>query len=194
LIFAHILPQSLPGGRPSNAFTNDITPLKLAAQRDNFEIVKMLLDHGETITHPHDVQCSCSTCVAANSENSLQHSLSRLNAYRALASPSYIVLTSDDPFLTCFELSWELRRLKYLENEFRVEYSKLADQCQDIAVGLLDQVRGSDELEMILNYDPDNAIMTDDSDDGGGRMRLNRLKLAVKYKLKKVRTIPPKDS
>jgi hypothetical protein len=175
-------------GKSSNAFTSDTTPLKLAAHRDNFEIVKMLLDRGESIAHPHDVRCSCEVCTAANSENSLKHSLSRLNAYRALASPSYIVLTSEDPFLTCFELSWELRRLKFIENEFRTEYSKLANQCQDVAVGLLDQVRGSDELEMVLNYDPDSPETTsgDTSRDYGGRMKLNRLKLAVKYKLKRV--------
>jgi hypothetical protein len=181
----------LGSSKPSNAFTSDITPLKLASHRDNFEIIKMLLSRGETIPYPHDIQCSCSACNAANSENSLKHSLARLNAYRALASPSYIVLTSEDPFLTCFELSWELRRLKHAENEFRAEYSKLASQCEDITVSLLDQVRGSDELKVVLNYDPDNpsssGVVAEDSDGViNERMKLSRLKLAVKYKLKRV--------
>ncbi len=47
----------------------------------------------------------------------------RINAYRALASPSLICLSSKDPFLTAFELSWELRRLAKAEAEFRAEYN-----------------------------------------------------------------------
>lgn len=55
-------------------------------------------------------------------EDSLRHSRSRINAYRALASPSLIALSSKDPILTAFELSWELRRLSFMEHEFRSEY------------------------------------------------------------------------
>lgn len=47
----------------------------------------------------------------------------RINAYRALASPSLICLSSKDPFLTAFELSWELRRLAKVEAEFRADYN-----------------------------------------------------------------------
>lgn len=79
-------------------------------------------------------------------DDSLRHSRSRINAYRALASPSLIgkslhcnfddyrrgslfknktflaftALSSKDPILTAFELSWELRRLSFLEHEFKV--------------------------------------------------------------------------
>lgn len=55
-------------------------------------------------------------------EDSLRHSMSRINAYRALSSPSLIALSSIDPILTAFELSVELKRLAYLETEFRQEY------------------------------------------------------------------------
>ena len=55
-------------------------------------------------------------------EDSLRHSRSRINAYRALASPSLIALSSKDPILTAFELSWELRRLSFVEHEFKSEY------------------------------------------------------------------------
>ena len=47
---------------------------------------------------------------------------SRINSYRALASPSLIALSSKDPILTAFELSWELRRLSFAEHEFKSEY------------------------------------------------------------------------
>lgn len=78
-------------------------------------------------------------------EDSLCHSMSRINAYKvsqhfftinpttysinqyfpfnkALASPSLIALSSNDPILTAFELSDELKRLAYLETEFKQEY------------------------------------------------------------------------
>ncbi len=55
--------------------------------------------------------------------NASRHSRSRINAYTALASPSLIALSSKDPLLTAFELSWELRRLSRVENEFKSEYT-----------------------------------------------------------------------
>lgn len=43
--------------------------------------------------------------------DSLRHSRSRLNIYKALASPSLIALSSEDPILTAFRLGWELKEL-----------------------------------------------------------------------------------
>jgi transient receptor potential cation channel subfamily C protein 4 len=106
--------------KASTSFTADVTPLILAAQRNNYEIVKILLDRGDTIAKPHDVRCSCLECRTKAQEDNLQHSLSRINAYKALASPSLIALSSADPILTAFELSDELRRLSRIENEYRV--------------------------------------------------------------------------
>ncbi len=171
------------GGVPSSSFTPDITPIILAAHRDNYEILKILLDRGDRIPKPHDVRCSCTECATKTSEDSLNHSRSRINAYRALASASLIALSSKDPILTAFELSWELKRLSRLENEFKAEYETLYRQAQDFAVALLDQTRGSQELELILNHDPNGTV----GEDEHHRMNLSRLKLAIKYKQKKVR-------
>ena len=67
-------------------------------------------------------RCGCEECTISRNEDSLRHSRSRINAYRALASPSLIALSSKDPILTAFELSWELRRLSFVEHEFKSEY------------------------------------------------------------------------
>ncbi len=72
-------------------------------------------------------------------EDSLKYSKSRINAYKALASPSLISLSSKDPILTAFELSWNLKSLSRIENEFKSEYEKLSMQCQEYAVWLKEE-------------------------------------------------------
>ena len=54
--------------------------------------------------------------------DSLRYSISRIDTYRALSSPSLIALSSTDPILTAFELSVELKALAYSEPEFRQDY------------------------------------------------------------------------
>ncbi|KAG4074110.1 hypothetical protein HA402_014315 [Bradysia odoriphaga] len=164
----------------TSMFTPDITPLVLAAHRNNYEILKILLDRGATIPMPHDIRCGCDDCIRLSSEDSLRHSLSRVNEYRALASPSLIALSSNDPLLTAFQLSWELRNLAFSEQECKTEYLDLRRQCQKFAVDLLDQSRSSQELAIILNYDPEAPPYED-----GDHMKLARLELAINYKQKK---------
>lgn len=200
----------------TSMFTSDMTPLILAAHRNNYEILKILLDRGATIPAPHDTRyewlqiiiiciiicsnvfdpwinntihracphrCGCDDCLRQSSEDSLRHSLSRVNEYRALASPSLIALSSNDPLLTAFQLSWELRNLAFSEQESKTEYLDLRRQCQKFAVDLLDQSRSSQELAIILNYDPNSPPYVD-----GEHMKLARLELAINYKQKKVST------
>uniref|UniRef100_A0A6P7FQ08 Transient-receptor-potential-like protein isoform X1 n=2 Tax=Diabrotica virgifera virgifera TaxID=50390 RepID=A0A6P7FQ08_DIAVI len=161
-------------------FTPDITPLILAAHRNNYEILKILLDRGATVPMPHDIKCGCDECIQKSEEDSLRHSLSRLNEYKALASPSLIALSSSDPLLTAFQLSWELRNLAFAEPECKSEYMDLRLQCQQFAVDLLHQSRNSQELAIILNHDPENPPYEE-----GEHMKLARLELAIQYKQKK---------
>ncbi|KAG8233919.1 hypothetical protein J437_LFUL005124 [Ladona fulva] len=161
-------------------FSPDITPLTLAAHKNNYEILKLLLDRGATLPMPHDIKCGCEECIRSSAKDSLMHSLSRVNAYRALASPSLIALSSSDPILTAFELSWDLRNLAFAEPECKQEYMDLRRQCQKLAVDLLQHTRSSTELAIILNHDPDSPPYED-----GEHMKLARLELAIEYKQKK---------
>jgi transient receptor potential cation channel subfamily C len=57
----------------------------------------------------------------------------------------------------------------------------MRSQCQEFATALLDHIRTSLELEVILNHNPDGEHW-----EPGERQTLERLKLAIKYKQKKV--------
>ncbi|CAH8582230.1 unnamed protein product [Schistosoma guineensis] len=182
--------RGLLGRFQSSSFTPDINGIILAAHRDNYVILKLLLDRGDRIYKPHDLRCACNICTQARRENGLQHSTLRINTYRALTSPSFIILTSSDPILTAFELSWELKKLGELENEFRAEYEELEAKCQKFATDMLAQTRSSSELSIVLNHytgaDVSGCHISGVnhqslSEDINERMQLSRLKLAIRY-------------
>lgn len=62
------------------------------------------------------------------------------------------------------------------------DYKKLSMQCKDFVVGLLDLCRNTEEVEAILNGDREAGGHYYK----GSRPNLVRLKLAIKYELKKV--------
>lgn len=68
-------------------------------------------------------RCGCDECITSKEQDSLRYSQSRINAYRAMISPSLICLSSRDPLLTAIELYDELKRLEKMETEFRFEYN-----------------------------------------------------------------------
>ncbi|XP_061163089.1 short transient receptor potential channel 6-like [Saccostrea echinata] len=158
-------------------FSPDITPLILAAQKNQYEIVQLLLLRGEIIQKPHKFRCACQECTNKMKFDMLRSAKYRLNAYRGLASEAYISLSSKDPILTAFELGSELKSLSRVEKYFKKEYKDLAEQLSEYTVKLLDRVRTQQELEIILNK--------------AGKPRFNhyeslaRFKLALFYKEKK---------
>ncbi|XP_059544242.1 short transient receptor potential channel 1 isoform X5 [Myotis daubentonii] len=168
---------------PEYSTTMDIAPVILAAHRNNYEILTMLLKQDVSLPKPHAVGCECTLCSAKNKKDSLRHSRFRLDIYRCLASPALIMLTEEDPILRAFELSADLKELSLVEVEFRNDYEELARQCKMFAKDLLAQARNSRELEVILNH-----TSSDEPLDKRGlleeRMNLSRLKLAIKYNQK----------
>ncbi|CAB1337415.1 unnamed protein product [Coregonus sp. 'balchen'] len=163
-------------------FSPDITPIILSAHCQKYEVVHMLLLKGARIERPHDYFCKCAECAEKQGKDSFSHSRSRINAYRGLASPAYLSLSSEDPVLTALELSNELTKLANIEKEFKNDYRKLSMQCKDFVVGVLDLCRDTEEVEAILNGD-----VTAEKEAGQGlRSLLSRVKLAIKYEVKKV--------
>lgn len=65
------------------------------------------------------------------------------------------------------------------------DYRKLSMQCKDFVVGVLDLCRDTEEVEAILNGDVDQCLPSPYN-----RPCLSRVKLAIKYEVKKVRQKP----
>ncbi|KAM7140085.1 short transient receptor potential channel 3 isoform 4-T4 [Molossus nigricans] len=163
-------------------FSPDITPIILAAHCQKYEVVHMLLLKGARIERPHDYFCKCGDCTEKQRHDSFSHSRSRINAYKGLASPAYLSLSSEDPVLTALELSNELAKLANIEKEFKNDYRKLSMQCKDFVVGVLDLCRDSEEVEAILNGDLESA---EPAELHRHKASLSRVKLAIKYEVKK---------
>ncbi|NXV43503.1 TRPC7 protein, partial [Uria aalge] len=161
-------------------FSHDITPIILAAHCQEYEIVHILLLKGARIERPHDYFCKCNECIEKQRKDSFSHSRSRMNAYKGLASAAYLSLSSEDPVLTALELSNELARLANIETEFKNDYRKLSMQCKDFVVGVLDLCRDTEEVEAILNGDVNIHLCPEHH-----RPSLSRIKLAIKYEVKK---------
>jgi hypothetical protein len=101
-------------------FSPCITPIILAAHCQKYEVVRMLLLKGVRIERPHDYFCKCGDCMEKQRHDSFRHSRSRINAYKGLASPAYLSLSSEDQVLNALELSNELAKLANIEKEFKV--------------------------------------------------------------------------
>uniref|UniRef100_A0A7N8YQW2 Transient receptor potential cation channel, subfamily C, member 6a n=1 Tax=Mastacembelus armatus TaxID=205130 RepID=A0A7N8YQW2_9TELE len=163
-------------------FSHDVTPVILAAHCQEYEIVHTLLSKGARIDPPHDYFCGCDSCNYQQQFDSFSHSRSRINAYRGLASPAYLSLSNVDPVLAALQLSNELAMLANIEKEFKNDYCRLSSQCKDYVVGLLDLCRSTEEVDAILSGETN----PEESYDLPGRPSLTRLKLAIKYEVKKV--------
>ncbi|CAN8032694.1 unnamed protein product [Ixodes persulcatus] len=191
--------------KESSDYSADISPVILAAHCNQFEILQLLLSRGATIDRPHPLSCGCRRCYEDTRRDSLRHSLRRIHAFRALASPAWISLTSEDPIFTAFKLSWELGTLAQRENEFKEIYLELSNQCKKYSCELLDLCRSSEEVVAVLNKrsGPDQIEDSDDDTDDeleydagqdycpdqanpgpyhhSGGLTLSRLKMALKY-------------
>lgn len=196
--------HKLADGEESSDYSPDVSPVILAAHCNQFEILQLLLSRGASISKPHSLTCSCHRCNKETSEDSLRHSLLRIHTYRALSSPAWISLTSPDPVLTAFKLSWELDHLAMSENEFKDIYAELSEQCKQYACSLLDQCRSSEEVIAVLNRatEPriDDSSAPDEDDDTSTdtktdkeKLTLDRFKLALKYEQKQVSAWPKVD-
>ncbi|XP_073243970.1 short transient receptor potential channel 4-like [Porites lutea] len=135
--------------------TSFTTPLNLAARLQNFQIVKLFLEHGFTIEDPKTMRMS--TEFTDVSSEKLHSTVHRLNEYRTMASPVFIaasflqnVRSGPDPVLRACALSKEFRDISEQEYEFRKEYLTLCNDCEEFTVSLLKECCTQEEIRCVM--------------------------------------------
>ncbi|KAK9508299.1 hypothetical protein O3M35_007993 [Rhynocoris fuscipes] len=142
---------------PNSAeFADNITPLILAAENNNYEIVGFLLDRGHIIPRPHKPRCFCkSECLPLlQTQDPLSISSGKLQIYRAISSPAYLCHSTDDPILAAFKLSKELKVAGNVDVLYWKEYYELADRTRVFAADIIGECRNIEEVEVILSLVP----------------------------------------
>jgi hypothetical protein len=187
--------RTASAGAETEPYTSFLTPLVLAAQIGNFEITKFLMQQGYTIEDPHKKFCDCTQCLELGK---LGCYLSHLNTYRALASPVYISLIfllaepnspskKTDPFYRALILKRDLMEHADMEYEFREEYLKLAKECENFAISLLDQCRDLQEISVAMAMPGMKGITGVEVRGGSSRQKkLSVLNFAIRYRNTKV--------
>ncbi|XP_066284799.1 short transient receptor potential channel 4-like [Branchiostoma lanceolatum] len=115
-----------------------VTPVLLAAHRNNYSILQLLLERQFPLPSIGDISGSTDHRVM-------------LDYYRAVTSPSYILLTSQDPFQTAFKVKEELNSIvSYLETG-RGDFQELSVQLEKFTAELINFTRSPDEVMTVLN-------------------------------------------
>lgn len=155
-----------------------MTPLILAACLRNFQIVKLLLEHGFTIC---ELQSDSQRPIEVVSEK-LGPAMLRLNRYRALASPVYMAasflqnpFSGPDPVHRACVLNKKLSDIAEQEYEFRKEYLALSDGCKEFAVDLLNECRSMKEIRCVMEMQNEDKALPHVQ----GKLSLNILEFAT---------------
>eukprot|EP00058_Branchiostoma_floridae_P016281 XP_002601769.1 hypothetical protein BRAFLDRAFT_76011 [Branchiostoma floridae] len=167
-LLSHTSPEgsenSTKKGTPKESlYSPHVTPVLLAAHRNNYSILKLLLDHQFPLPSIGDVR------------GSTDHR-AKLDYYRAVTSPSYILLTSQDPFETAFNAKEELNNTVSCLETGKREFQELSARLEEFIAELIDFARCPDEVMVVLN-DGDNM-----EDTAGLRMRQLQRAIEVGYK------------
>ena len=153
----------------------------LAAQKGNYELIKLFLSRGFRVDAPHDILCGCCTCK----HDPLCSTKARIMTYSAISNPMWIALTSDDPFLTAFSLSRELTLLQNFEDSYENAFAAMKAQVQTFCMELLDCVESGAEQFRVINM-IEHVDCSDEDVSQRPEWSLKFIKCAFTYKLKKV--------
>ena len=153
----------------------------LAAQKGNYELIKLFLSRGFRIDAPHEILCGCYTCK----HDPLGSTKARIMTYSAISNPMWIALTSEDPFLTAFSLSREITLLQNFEDSYENAFAAMKAQVQTFCLELLDCVESGAEQLKIVNM-IEHVDRSDEDVTHRPEWSLKFIKCAFTYKLKKV--------
>ncbi|CDW58832.1 Ank and TRP 2 domain containing protein [Trichuris trichiura] len=133
-------------------FPHYMTPLMLAANYDNYEIVKLLISYGETLEIPHRPDCRCTKCrMLGDGSDCIERSANRLYAYRALCSHAFLLQSEiEDPILYAFLIARDLEKCQESDPDNAVLYAKMSEHVQQLPLALLNCCENAKEVMLML--------------------------------------------
>lgn len=98
---SHVAPQKLMQRiqNPEYSTTMDVAPVILAAHRNNYEILTMLLKQDISLPRPHAVGCECTLCNAKNKKDSLRHSRHPASLLTLLTLNPYVLMIQANVYI-----------------------------------------------------------------------------------------------
>eukprot|EP00057_Strongylocentrotus_purpuratus_P035319 XP_798568.2 PREDICTED: short transient receptor potential channel 4 [Strongylocentrotus purpuratus] len=156
-----------------------LTPIMRAAQKNNYSIVKRLLDAGARI--PETKYASGSG--GATTVDSLLQSVGLVEQYSAIATPAYVTQAYNDPIDKAFQLTKTLNKISYAEVEHKLVFQEMAKKMEQLAADLISEARNTNEILTVLKYSeraPKKATKKNSS-----ATVLPKISRAIKYKQKR---------
>uniref|UniRef100_A0A5S6Q5V5 ANK_REP_REGION domain-containing protein n=1 Tax=Trichuris muris TaxID=70415 RepID=A0A5S6Q5V5_TRIMR len=134
-------------------FPRYMTPLMLAANYDNYSIVKLLIDHGETLEIPHRPDCRCRECKELNIKHGLiERAACRLYTYRALCSHAFLLHKSiEDPIMYAFVITRDLEKCQESDPDHAELYAKMMEHVKQLPLALINCCETSKDIILILS-------------------------------------------
>lgn len=132
----------------SKHFQFGTTPIMVACHNNNYELIEFLKSLGAV---PIDEESS------NIGQDGLQRSLYRLAVYKAICSPSYIMITHKDPLYQAFKMRTETARLSVIDEELSEEYKILTEKCEKFSEEYLSCCATDKELQCLLSMNNPNV-------------------------------------
>ncbi|XP_071488004.1 transient-receptor-potential-like protein [Diadema antillarum] len=123
-------------------FHRSMTPLKMAAIRNNFVTVQLLLSAGaRPVVEPK---------LEGLADATLSEVVEYLDIYRALSSEAYLGLAYQNALGNAFRLTGRLRKIAGVWEAVNSEFYAMADGVEKFAASLLDYIANSYELRTLF--------------------------------------------
>ncbi|XP_072043158.1 short transient receptor potential channel 5-like [Amphiura filiformis] len=135
-------------------FHPDVTPIILAAQRNDFTLVQLLLNAGASI--PENLKND-----STRASDIFQKSVGLLEIYKGLASEAYVSQKYPDPVDRAFVLSDTLQKLSKSEVSFKSSYLELAETMNRLGTDIISGARSTEEILTVLSHHDHDGDDTD---------------------------------
>ena len=137
-----------------------ISPLMIAVRLEDHDMIQVMMSKGYGFSYHFEEYQEIQPSIDLQEDMKF---LWLLNHYRTISNPlhmGYYYLynpESEHPLVTAFYLQGILDHKAIVDHEFKKDYKKLSEGCEEFAVSLLEQCRTTEEIRILTDLRPDPA-------------------------------------